>query len=73
MRLIRYAGFDPDENNFAISPPLSRKAIDTDRARVLRSRGLTWDQVGIELAHEHGRPASYRDTSIINALRRGAS
>lgn len=81
--LVRYAGFDPHENDFGDVElaPLHRQDVDTwrkrrhrtrlnvDRARHLRGLGWSWDAVGVQLAIEDGRPIAYRGTSIWWALR----
>jgi hypothetical protein len=79
-RLVRYAGFDPHENDFdgelaplhdvdLIKPArLHHTGINIDRARHLRSLGRTWQEVGRLLAIEAGRKVAYRGASVWWAL-----
>jgi hypothetical protein len=80
MTLVRYAGFDPHENEFddgALAPPPSRArrarhyrtTLDTDRIRQLRELGMTWCAIGRQLAAERGRPVPYLGASVWWAAR----
>lgn len=80
MRLIPYAGFDPDENVFDEPAPVRRKfrhrlprayrtALDVDRIHHLRRLGWTWRAIGEQLAKEDGRRVPYLGTSIWWAAR----
>ncbi len=80
MTLIRYAGFDPDEDVFdgvELAPlhpqdapprPVPRTRLDIARAVHLRGLGWGWNEVGRQLAIEAGRRVAYRGTSIYFAV-----
>jgi hypothetical protein len=72
--ITRYAGFDPDENNFdgVELAPLHeeelraprRTRIDTKRAWKLKHEGFSWAEIGKILACEQGRAANYQPLSV---------
>jgi hypothetical protein len=77
VNLVRYAGFDPHEDDFGevelaplhpqdlVKPgrPL-RTNIDIDRAWHLKRLGRSWNEVGKILAREEGRKIAYRGNSV---------
>ena len=81
MDMIRYAGYDPDENDFStieLTPlhwlwsdsrrPRRRGEIDARRAAELRAAGMTWDEVALELTYEAGRPIRFTGQSVSAAV-----
>ena len=78
-RLVPYAGFDPDDDNFdgIELAPLHRQDIerprhttlDIDRIQQLRGQGWTYDAIGRQLAFECGRRAPYQAQAVWWALR----
>lgn len=44
-----------------------RKTMDVERAREMRAEGMTWREVGIELAREAGRPICYQGAAVRDA------
>lgn len=84
MSLIRYAGYDPHENDFSdldhndlmgaehrIERPANfhrPEGINVARAAQLRDEGLTWRQIGELLAIEESRPIQYLASSVYQAV-----
>ena len=79
--LVRYAGFDPDEDDFSDVTPAALHPRDLekppreaftriDKARIAHLRGLgwTWDAVGVQIAIEQGRRMPYRGNSLWRAM-----
>jgi hypothetical protein len=78
MSMLRYAGYDPAENEFDTAgfTPLPHEdlgqnaPIDTQRALELRRSGYSWDKIGRLLAAEANRLMPYRGLSVYFAVRR---
>jgi hypothetical protein len=75
MMLIRYAGYDPNEDDIEDLMPWhfpGRKypTIDVERVRALRARGWPWWAIGEFLAIEAGRPVPFHRDSVYAAARR---
>jgi hypothetical protein len=71
--LIRYAGFDPKENDFSKLPRKrfanKRKAeIDVEKALALRAKGLKWREIGVLLAFELRRRSPFTVEGVTNAI-----
>ena len=74
MGLVRYAGFDPNENQFdgvGLAPlhpeelrAYRRTRINVTRAWELKNSGLGWAKIGRQLAKEDGRAMPYLGTSV---------
>lgn len=47
-----------------------RKTIDTQRAEMMRLKGIPWREIGIILAREDERETPYRDESVRKAVTR---
>jgi hypothetical protein len=77
MNLLRYAGFDPAEDNFddVELAPLHdeelraprRTRINVSRAWQLKHAGYDWAEIGRILACEQGRAANYQAMSVYMA------
>ena len=75
--ISRYAGFDPNEDNFdgVELAPLHeqelraprRTRINVTRAWELKHAGYTWGEIGKILACEQGRAANYQAVSVCTA------
>jgi hypothetical protein len=70
-KLIPYAGFDPMERHS--KRPIAYNKIDVARAEALKAKGLTWKEVGKQLAEEQGRDAPYSSDSVHGAVARERS
>ena len=78
--MIRYAGYDPDENDFrGVDPaPLhasdlrapGKTRINIQRALALKSEGLCWRRIGEILATEENRPMKYTADGVSGAVYR---
>lgn len=81
-RLVRYAGYDPKENQFGSPTRRSRtSAINFAMARACRHRidaelavdlkrvGLRARHIGVVLAHLDGRSMPYAAISVYRALK----
>lgn len=74
--MIRYAGFDPDEDNFdgVGLAPLHRQdvqprtTINIVRAGELRREGLGWAEIGRILAQDVGRRMPFTSQSVYAAV-----
>jgi hypothetical protein len=77
MILSRYAGYDPDEDNFDDVEPAPlhdeelrarrRTRINVSRAWELKRDGFDWAEIGRILACEQGRAANYQAMSVYMA------
>jgi len=47
--------------------------IDVQRAKALRKEGLSWQEVGTQLAKEIGRPIRFTREGVTNAIREAAA
>ena len=84
--MIRYAGYDPTENDFSmidLTPmhwwcwtsehrPRRQPGIDPRRAAELRATGLKWREVADALTHEQGRAIRFTCQSVVAAVRRAS-
>lgn len=83
--MIRYAGYDPEEDNFEgieLAPlhPVDAarrrnrghkpREIDVRLAMDLRAQGLTWMEIGARLAKEKLRKTPFHGSSICQAVSR---
>jgi hypothetical protein len=75
MGMVRFAGFDPEEDNFDgidpaplheqdFQPRVMRTRMNLDRARHLRSLKWAWREIGKQIAIEEGRRVPYLANSI---------
>ena len=82
MSKLRYAGYDPAENEFNTAgfTPLphedvrqsSNAPVNTQRALDLRRVGYSWDKIGRMLAAETNRLMPYQGLSVYLAVKRDA-
>ena len=78
--MLRYAGYDPNEDNFdGIEPaplhdedcrPPGKSRINIERALALKSEGLPWRRIGEILATEENRPTRYTGDGVSGAVYR---